>query len=104
MPARRETLEVTQDCGIQPKAADNPHAAAARAVARDTERRRHSIGNEMLKFPRKAGLRHVLKYRNSTLANLLGDHLSLTRAPCSKYWGIPPGARLPSNFHPERGR
>jgi hypothetical protein len=46
----------------------------------------------------------VVKRRNSTLAALLGDHLSLTRAPGSKFWGIPPDARLPPNFHHERGR
>jgi hypothetical protein len=40
-----------------------------------------------------------VKRRNSTLASLPGDHLSLTRAPCSKSWGIPPGARSPSIFH-----
>jgi hypothetical protein len=45
-----------------------------------------------------------VKRRNSTLASLPGDHLSLTRAPSSKYWGIPPGARSPSNFHHKRGR
>jgi len=41
---------------------------------------------------------------NTTLAALPGDHLSLTRAPGSKYWGIPPDARLPLNFHHDRGR
>ena len=39
-----------------------------------------------------------------SLAALPGDHLSLTRAPGSKYWGIPPDARSPPNFHHDRGR
>jgi len=42
--------------------------------------------------------------RNTILAALSGDHLSLTRAPGSKYWGIPPDARSPPKFHHERGR
>jgi hypothetical protein len=42
--------------------------------------------------------------RNSTGIHLPGDHLSLTRAPGSKFWGILPGARSPSNFHHDRGR
>jgi hypothetical protein len=42
--------------------------------------------------------------RNTTLAGLPGDHLSLTRAPGSKYWGIPPDARLPPKFRHARGR
>jgi len=42
--------------------------------------------------------------RNSTVTHLPGDHLSLTRAPGSKYWGIPPAARSPPKFHHERGR
>jgi len=45
-----------------------------------------------------------VKRCNSTLAGLPGDHLSLTRAPGSKFWGIPPDARLPPNFHHDRGR
>src|SRR5262245_55906452 len=45
-----------------------------------------------------------MKSSNSTLAALPGDHLSLTPAPGSKYWGILPDARLPSNFHHNRGR
>jgi hypothetical protein len=45
-----------------------------------------------------------VKRRNSTLAALPGDHLSLTRAPGSKFWGIPPDARLPPNFHHDQGR
>jgi hypothetical protein len=42
--------------------------------------------------------------RNSTVTHLPGDHLSLTRAPGSKFWGIPPDARSPPKFHHERGR
>ncbi len=61
MPARREMLEVLQDRGVHPKAADDPHAASARAVARHADRRRSGIGNEMLKFPRNAGSHHVLR-------------------------------------------
>src|SRR5580692_10802737 len=61
MPARREMLEVLQNCGVQPKAADDPHAASARAVARHTYRRRPGMGNQMLKFPPKAGSHHVLR-------------------------------------------
>jgi len=45
-----------------------------------------------------------VKRRNSTLAALPGDHLSLTRAPGSKYWGIPPDARSPPIFHHDWGR
>src|ERR1700746_193442 len=46
----------------------------------------------------------VVKRRNATLAALLGDHLSLTRATGSEFWGIPPDARLPPKFHHQRGR
>jgi hypothetical protein len=42
--------------------------------------------------------------RNSTATRPPGDHLSLTRAPGSKFWGIPPDARLPPKFHHKRGR
>ena len=45
-----------------------------------------------------------VKRCNSTLAGPPGDHLSLTRAPGSKYWGIPPDVRLPLNFHHQGGR
>jgi hypothetical protein len=45
-----------------------------------------------------------VKRCNSTLADLPGDHPSLTRAPSSMYWGIAPGARSPPNFHHDRGR
>jgi hypothetical protein len=41
---------------------------------------------------------------STTPGALPGDHLSLTRAPGSKYWGIPPDARSPQNFHHDRGR
>src|SRR5215469_9387367 len=41
-----------------------------------------------------------VKRCNSTLAALPGDHLSLTRAPGSKFWGIPPDARLTVEFPP----
>ena len=61
MPARREMLEVLQDRSVHPKATDDPHAASARAVARHADRRRPGIGNQMLKFPRKTGSRHVLR-------------------------------------------
>jgi hypothetical protein len=35
---------------------------------------------------------------STILTALPGDHLSLTRAPGSKYWRIPPDARSPPNF------
>jgi hypothetical protein len=55
------------------------------------------IGHRILGGPR-------VKRCNSTLAALPGDHLSLTRAPGSKFLGIPPDARSPPNFHHKPGR
>jgi len=41
---------------------------------------------------------------NTTLAGRPDDPPCLTRASGSKFWGIPPSARSPPNFHHERGR
>jgi hypothetical protein len=41
-----------------------------------------------------------MKSRNSTLAALPGDHLSLTRAPGSKYWAFRP-TRAHRRFPPQ---
>jgi hypothetical protein len=67
------------------------------ALLQQLDQRRSLIG------PRVLG-QFGVKRCNSTLANLPGDHPSLTRAPSSMYWGIALGARSPPNFHHDRGR
>jgi transposase InsO family protein len=42
-----------------------------------------------------------VKRRNSTLASLPGDHLSLTRAPCSKFGGHSARRALTVQFPPQ---
>ena len=42
-------LEVFQDAGVHPKAADDLYAASARAVACHSDRSRPGVGDEMLK-------------------------------------------------------
>ena len=42
-------LEIFQDAGVHPKAANDLHAASAHAVARHGDRSRSSVGDEMLK-------------------------------------------------------
>jgi hypothetical protein len=42
-------LEVFQDAGVCPKAADDLHAASARAVACHSDRSRPGVSDEMLK-------------------------------------------------------
>ena len=54
MPAGREVLEVLQDSGIDPTAADDPHATPA-TVARHSEGSRPRVGDEMFKSSWEAG-------------------------------------------------
>ena len=49
MPTGREVLEVFQDAGVHPKAADDLHGASARTVACHSDRGRPSVGDEMFK-------------------------------------------------------
>jgi hypothetical protein len=52
MPAGREVLEVFQDAGVCQKAADDLHAASARAIACHSDRGRPGISDEVLKSPK----------------------------------------------------
>jgi hypothetical protein len=70
---------------------------AVAALLQQFDKRHSVVGHRLLG---QLGVKHC----TSTLAVLPGDHLPLTRAPGSKYWGIPPDARSPPNFHHERGR
>ena len=54
-------LEVLQNSGVGPKAANNPHATSAQAVASHRYRGRAGIGDKMLKLARKAGSRDCLR-------------------------------------------
>ena len=54
-------LEVLQNSGVGPKAANNPHATSAQAVASHRYRGRAGIGDKMLELARKAGSRDCLR-------------------------------------------
>ena len=60
MPAGREVLEIFQDAGVHPEAANDLHAASAHAVACHSNGGRRSVGNEMLELAGKPGSYHVL--------------------------------------------
>jgi hypothetical protein len=53
-------LEVFQQAGVCPKAADDLHAASARAVTCHSDRSRPSVSDEMLKSAGEPGSHHVL--------------------------------------------
>jgi hypothetical protein len=53
-------LEVFQDAGICPKAADDLHAASARTVTCHSERSRPGVSDEVLKSAGEPGSHHVL--------------------------------------------
>jgi len=53
-------LEVFQDGGIHPKAADDLHAATGRTVPCDSDRGRPSIGDEMLNSAGEPGSHQLL--------------------------------------------
>jgi hypothetical protein len=59
---------------------------AITALLQQVNQRHSLVGHRILGGSR-------VKRCNSTLAALPGDHLSLTRATGSKFWGIPPDAR-----------
>src|SRR5437660_966590 len=50
MPTGREPLEVLQDSGVHPKAANDPHIAAARTIPRNADRRGPGVGYEVFKL------------------------------------------------------
>jgi len=60
MPAGREVLEVFQDAGVCPKAADDLHGASACAVTCHGDRSRPGVGDEMLKSAKEPGSHHLL--------------------------------------------
>ena len=59
--AGREMLEVLQDAGVHPKAADDLCDTPARAVARHRDRRRPGIGNDVLNSAGKPSAHHVAR-------------------------------------------
>jgi hypothetical protein len=61
VPTGREVLEVFQDAGLHPKAADDLHTTAARAVACHSDRSRPGVGDEMLKSAGEPGSHHLLR-------------------------------------------
>jgi hypothetical protein len=61
MPTRREVLEVFQDGGVHPKAANDLHAASARAATCHSDRSRPGVGDEMLKSAGESGSHHLLR-------------------------------------------
>ena len=63
MSVRREVLEVFQDAGVCQKAADDLHAASARAIACHSDRGRPGISDEVLKSAGKPGSHHVLGWQ-----------------------------------------
>jgi hypothetical protein len=60
VPTGREVLEVFQDAGVHPKAADDLHTTAARDVACHSDRSRPGVGDEMLKLAGEPGSHHLL--------------------------------------------
>jgi hypothetical protein len=54
-------LEVFQDAGVHPKAADDLHAASARAVTCHSDRSRPGVGNEMLNSAGEPGSHQLLR-------------------------------------------
>ena len=54
-------LEVFQNAGVYPKAADDLHAASARTVACHSDRSRPGVGDEMLKSAGEPGSHHLLR-------------------------------------------
>ena len=53
-------LEVFQDGGVDLKAANDLHATSGRAVPCHSDRRRPSVGNEMLNSAGERGSHHLL--------------------------------------------
>ncbi len=92
-----QTLDIGFHQDLQHRLRHGSQEIAVAALLQQFDQRHSVVGHRVLGQLR-------VKRCNSTLAALPGDHLSLTRAPGSKYWGIPPGARLPPKFHHERGR
>jgi len=63
MPTGREVLEVFQYAGVDPKAADDLHAASAHTVACHSDRGRPSVGDEMFKAAGEAGSHHLFRWQ-----------------------------------------
>ncbi len=60
VPPWREVLEIFQDGGVYPKAANDLHAATGRAVPCHGDRRRPRVGDEMLNSAGEPGSHHLL--------------------------------------------
>jgi hypothetical protein len=61
VPTWREVLEVLQDAGIHPKAADDLRGPPPRSVAGDRNRRRPGIGHDVLNPTGESGSHHMLR-------------------------------------------
>ena len=96
-PGADQALDIGFHQDLQHRLRNSSQKIAIAALLQQLGQRHSLFGHRVLG-------RLGVKRRNSTLASLPGDHLSLTRAPSSKFWGIPPGARSLSIFHHERGR
>jgi len=92
-----QAFDISLHQNLQHRFGHGSQKIAITALLQQVNQRHSVVGHRILGGSR-------VKRCNSTLAALPGDHLSLTRAPGSKFWGIPPVARSPSNFHHARGR
>ena len=92
-----QTLDIGFHQDLQHRLRHGSQEIAVAALLQQFDKRHSVVGHRLLG---QLGVKHC----TSTLAVLPGDHLPLTPAPGSKYWGIPPDARLPPNFHHHRGR
>lgn len=63
VPTGGEMLEVLQDSGVYPKAADDHHTASTRAVTCHRDRCRPGIRDKMLDLARKPGSHHLLRWQ-----------------------------------------
>jgi hypothetical protein len=61
VPTWREVLEIFQETGIHPEAADDLDTTAAQPVARHSDRSRPRVGDKMLKSAGEPGSHHLLR-------------------------------------------
>ena len=92
-----QTFDIGLHQNLQHRLGHGAQKICIAALLQQINQRHSVIGHRILGGSR-------VKRCNSTLAALPGDHLSLARAPGSKFWGFPPDARLTPNFHHKPGR
>jgi len=92
-----QAFDISLHQDLQHRLRHGSQKIAIAALLQQVNQRHSVVGRRVLGGSR-------VKRCNSTLAALPGDHLSLTRAPGSKFSRFPPAARLQPIFHHQRGR